>query len=134
MPPRRLRLRRPAPRRPGRTTIPATRATAPGLATNTSLTGVAPGDSEPGDEAITTRLRLDLGYDGSQFHGWAAQPGARTVHGVLSEALAVVLRLARPPTLTVAGRTDAGVHARGQVAHVDVPSDCWASAAPVAMR
>jgi len=107
---------------------------APGRATNASLTGIGPGDSEPGDEAITIRLRLDLGYDGSQFHGWAAQPGARTVQGVLSEALAVAFRLALPPTLTVAGRTDAGVHARGQVAHVDVPSGMWASAASVAMR
>jgi tRNA pseudouridine38-40 synthase len=67
------------------------------------------------------RVRLDLGYDGAGFSGWAAQPGLRTVQGVLEETLRVVLRLPAPPSLTVAGRTDAGVHARGQVAHVDLP-------------
>jgi len=62
---------------------------------------------------------LDLGYDGAAFHGWATQPGLRTVQGDLTEALAKVLR--QPAiTLTVAGRTDTGVHARGQVAHMDV--------------
>ena len=73
------------------------------------------------------RLRLDLGYDGSGFSGWAKQPERRTVEGVLDEALAVVLRLDAAPGLTVAGRTDAGVHARGQVAHTDVPADAWAA-------
>lgn len=72
------------------------------------------------------RLRLDLGYDGTAFSGWAKQPGRRTVEGVLDDALATVLRLGTPPGLTVAGRTDAGVHARGQVAHTDVASDAWA--------
>ncbi|RFU36869.1 tRNA pseudouridine(38-40) synthase TruA [Actinomadura logoneensis] len=67
------------------------------------------------------RLRLDIGYDGSDFAGWARQPGQRTVQGVIEDALARVLRLDPPPVLTVAGRTDAGVHARGQVAHVVVP-------------
>ncbi|MBC6464569.1 tRNA pseudouridine(38-40) synthase TruA [Actinomadura alba] len=68
------------------------------------------------------RLRLDIGYDGSEFAGWARQPGQRTVQGVIEDALARLLRLDPPPVLTVAGRTDAGVHARGQVAHVVVPS------------
>jgi tRNA pseudouridine38-40 synthase len=72
-------------------------------------------------------LRLDLGYDGSGFSGWAQQPGRRTVEGVLDDALAVVLRLDSSPGLTVAGRTDAGVHARGQVAHTDVPVETWAA-------
>ncbi|MGL5930394.1 MAG: tRNA pseudouridine synthase A [Dermatophilaceae bacterium] len=71
------------------------------------------------------RLRLDLAYDGTGFSGWAAQPGRRTVEGVLGEALRVVLR-SDDVRLTVAGRTDAGVHARGQVAHTDVPDDAWA--------
>ncbi|WP_392399645.1 tRNA pseudouridine(38-40) synthase TruA [Actinotignum urinale] len=71
--------------------------------------------------AHNTRLRLDLSYDGTNFHGWAAQPGLRTVEGTLGEALAVVLQRAVP--ITVAGRTDAGVHARGQVAHIDVASE-----------
>jgi tRNA pseudouridine38-40 synthase len=67
------------------------------------------------------RLRLDLGYDGSGFHGWATQPGLRTVQGELTQALGKVLR-SDELALTVAGRTDTGVHARGQVAHVDVAS------------
>jgi tRNA pseudouridine38-40 synthase len=65
------------------------------------------------------RLRIDLAYDGGDFHGWAAQPGLRTVQGDLEAALATVLRL--PAVSTVcAGRTDTGVHARGQVVHLDV--------------
>ena len=72
------------------------------------------------------RLRLDLAYDGTDFSGWARQPGLRTVQGVVEEALARALRLPEPPAVTCAGRTDAGVHARGQVAHVDLD----ASASP----
>jgi tRNA pseudouridine38-40 synthase len=68
------------------------------------------------------RLRLDIGYDGSGFAGWARQPSQRTVQGTIEDALARLLRLDPPPVLTVAGRTDAGVHARGQVAHVVVPA------------
>jgi tRNA pseudouridine38-40 synthase len=66
------------------------------------------------------RLRLDLSYDGTDFRGWATQPGLRTVQGEVEGALATILRLERSPQLTCAGRTDAGVHARGQVAHVDL--------------
>jgi tRNA pseudouridine38-40 synthase len=69
------------------------------------------------------RFRLDLGYDGTDFAGWAKQPGQRTAEGTLSEAIGTAARLSAPPSLTVAGRTDAGVHARGQVAHVDLPAD-----------
>ncbi|MGH3840798.1 MAG: tRNA pseudouridine(38-40) synthase TruA, partial [Pseudonocardiaceae bacterium] len=65
------------------------------------------------------RYRLDISYDGAGFSGWARQPGRRTVQGVLEDALATVARI--PATLTVAGRTDAGVHATGQVAHLDAP-------------
>jgi tRNA pseudouridine38-40 synthase len=69
------------------------------------------------------RLRLGIGYDGTDFSGWAAQPARRTVQGELEEALARVLR--EPAALTVAGRTDAGVHATGQVAHLDVAAQTW---------
>jgi tRNA pseudouridine38-40 synthase len=65
------------------------------------------------------RLRMDLAYDGGGFHGWARQDGLRTVQGELESALATVLRLDRA-AVTCAGRTDTGVHARGQVTHVDV--------------
>lgn len=78
------------------------------------------------EEAAVVRLRLDISYDGTDFSGWAVQPGRRTVQGELQAALARVLRLA-DPQLTVAGRTDAGVHARGQVAHLDVPAELWAA-------
>jgi tRNA pseudouridine38-40 synthase len=65
------------------------------------------------------RLRLDLAYDGTDFHGWAGQPGLRTVQGTLEAALAQVLRIPSV-AVTCAGRTDTGVHARGQVVHLDV--------------
>ena len=84
--------------------------------------------------AQAVRLRLDVGYDGSGFSGWARQPGQRTVQETLEDALARVLRLAAPPALTVAGRTDAGVHARGQVAHCDVSAVRWAAAQDTAVR
>ncbi|HEY2507648.1 MAG TPA: tRNA pseudouridine(38-40) synthase TruA [Streptosporangiaceae bacterium] len=80
------------------------------------------------------RLRLNLRYDGAAFHGWAAQPGLPTVEQTVAEALWRVLRLPEPPALTVAGRTDAGVHARGQVVHADVPAESWTSAADTAAR
>jgi len=66
------------------------------------------------------RLRLDLSYDGTNFRGWGIQPGLRTVQSEVESAIATILRLPETPSLTCAGRTDAGVHARGQVAHVDL--------------
>ncbi|MEJ2888239.1 tRNA pseudouridine(38-40) synthase TruA [Actinomycetospora aeridis] len=65
------------------------------------------------------RYRVDLAYDGTDFSGWARQPGLRTVQGVLEDTLATIWRV--PVALTVAGRTDAGVHADAQVCHVDLP-------------
>lgn len=72
---------------------------------------------------MTTRWRLDVAYDGKDFSGWATQPGLRTVQGTLEEWIRQVLRLSEPVALICAGRTDAGVHARGQVTHVDLPDD-----------
>jgi tRNA pseudouridine38-40 synthase len=84
-------------------------------------------DEQGGQPTAPLRIRLDLGYDGTDFSGWAAQPGLRTVEGELSAALATLLRSSQPVRLTVAGRTDAGVHARGQVAHLDVDPSAWAA-------
>jgi tRNA pseudouridine38-40 synthase len=70
-------------------------------------------------------LKFDLGYDGTDFSGWAAQPGRRTVAGELAEALARLFGPLGATGLTVAGRTDAGVHATGQVCHVDVARERW---------
>ncbi len=92
-----------------------------------------PGRSDPAGLALL-RLRIDLSYDGSQFHGWASQPGLPTVQQTLEAALWRAIALAEPPVLTVAGRTDAGVHARGQVAHLDVPAGQWAAAADSALH
>ena len=72
----------------------------------------------------TVRLRLDLSYDGTDYAGWAAQPGQRTVAGVLGGALARISG-GDIANLTGAGRTDAGVHATGQVCHVELPAQRW---------
>jgi tRNA pseudouridine38-40 synthase len=78
------------------------------------------------------RLRLDIAYDGTDFAGWATQTGQRTVAGVLEDALSTVFRTR--VQLRAAGRTDAGVHATGQVAHVDVPADALSHAYPRTIR
>jgi tRNA pseudouridine38-40 synthase len=85
--------------------------------------GAAPGGEDDGLEGADPapdriRLRLVVAYDGAGFRGFAAQPGQRTVAGELSRALSTTLR--QPVDLTCAGRTDAGVHAAGQVVHADV--------------
>jgi tRNA pseudouridine38-40 synthase len=78
-----------------------------------------PAAPHQGDGGLV-RLRIDLAYDGTEFAGWAVQPGLRTVQAEVEAALATVLRLPGA-RVTCAGRTDAGVHARGQVVHTDVP-------------
>lgn len=88
------------------------------------------------------RVRLDLAYDGTDFHGWAAQPGRRTVAGELTGALDRLVGAPEGPQaaagraygLTVAGRTDAGVHATGQVCHVDLPAERWQRVADTMLR
>lgn len=78
--------------------------------------------------AGVVRLRLDIAYDGTDFAGWAVQAGQRTVAGVLDDALSTVFRT--PVRLFAAGRTDAGVHATGQAAHVDVAAEALGHAFP----
>jgi len=78
------------------------------------------------------RLRLDIAYDGTDFAGWAVQAGQRTVAGVLNDALSTVFRV--PAQLFAAGRTDTGVHATGQVAHLDVPAGVLKNAYPRSRR
>jgi tRNA pseudouridine38-40 synthase len=84
------------------------------------------------DDGGCVRLRLDIAYDGTDFAGWAPQAGQRTVAGLLEETLSTVFRT--PVRLRAAGRTDTGVHATGQVAHVDVPADALPNAYPRSPR
>lgn len=71
------------------------------------------------------RVRLDFAYDGTEYAGWGIQPRLRTIQGVMEAGLARIVRFGEPPRLIVAGRTDAGVHARGQVAHLDIDVRAW---------
>jgi len=111
---------------------PAQPGTNPARKTRRTRTPLRENLSNAETEAI--RVRLDVGYDGSGFSGWARQPGQRTVQETLESALARVLRLPELPALTVAGRTDVGVHARGQVAHCDVSAARWAAGEDTAVR
>jgi tRNA pseudouridine38-40 synthase len=85
-------------------------------------------------EPTAVRVRFDLAYDGTDFAGWAAQPGQRTVAGVLLETLVRILGPAGVTGLTVAGRTDAGVHATGQVCHADVSGTRWRALGDTVLR
>lgn len=84
-------------------------------------------DSQPssgdGDVLGTQRVRIDCAYDGTWFSGWARQPNLVTVQGVLEDALELVLRTHH--RVTVAGRTDAGVHAQAQTIHLDIATETW---------
>ena len=82
--------------------------------------------SETTSVSETTRVRMDVSYDGRDFSGWAVQPARRTVAGVLIAALERLFGAETAFGLTVAGRTDAGVHATGQVCHVDLSSSALA--------
>lgn len=80
---------------------------------------------QPFAKLYCVRLRIDLAYDGTGFYGWAKQPDMRTVQGEIERVLHTVLRVpdddrTEPLRLTVAGRTDTGVHASHQVCHLDV--------------
>ncbi|MFC7401060.1 tRNA pseudouridine(38-40) synthase TruA [Citricoccus sp. GCM10030269] len=78
--------------------------------------------STPSEPALV-RVRLVLAYDGTDYKGWAVQPHLPTVQGALEGALATIIR--RPVRTVVAGRTDSGVHARGQVVHFDLTDTEW---------
>ena len=87
------------------------------------------------DPFRSQRIRLDVAYDGTDFSGWAVQPDRRTVAGVLAAQLERLFGRDRAALgLTVAGRTDAGVHATGQVAHVDVPEAGWSALRSTLLR
>jgi tRNA pseudouridine38-40 synthase len=74
---------------------------------------------------VPVRVRFDVAYDGTNFAGWAIQPDQRTVAGEITAALEKIFQT--EVALTVAGRTDAGVHATGQVCHADLPAERWES-------
>jgi tRNA pseudouridine38-40 synthase len=88
--------------------------------------------TSPPRSSEDVRLRLDIAYDGTDFAGWATQAGQRTVAGVIGDALTTVFRT--PVRLWAAGRTDTGVHATGQVAHVDVPAAALPNVYPRSSR
>jgi tRNA pseudouridine38-40 synthase len=89
--------------------------------------------ANPLGERGLVRLRLDIGYDGTDFAGWGVQPALRTVQDVVESALSTLFRV-KGLRLIVAGRTDAGVHAAGQVAHCDLAEASWLRWSDKALR
>jgi tRNA pseudouridine38-40 synthase len=86
--------------------------------------GALAGPSDAMPRPGFSRIRVDVAYDGTGFFGWARQPGYPTVQGQIEDALGAILKRHQPtPALVVAGRTDTGVHALGQVAHFDLNPD-----------
>ena len=92
---------------------------------------MSPAPDSSGADGRTVRWRMTVAYDGSGFHGFAAQNGQHTVAGALTEALERIL--GEPVTLTCAGRTDAGVHALDQVVHFDVDQSVSARIDPASV-
>jgi tRNA pseudouridine38-40 synthase len=89
----------------------------------------------PQGDGGLVRVRIDLGYDGAAYSGWAVQPGQPTVQGTIEAAIAMILRLPESTfRLIVAGRTDAGVHAKHQVAHIDLPGPAYRRAGADELR
>lgn len=102
---------------------PATTAPAAGVdAVGVHAAGMDAADVEG---AGMVRLRLHLSYEGTDLAGWQRQGDLRTGQALLEDALRIVFRLPHEPATVCAGRTDAGVHARGQVVHVDMPRTAW---------
>ncbi len=103
----------------------------PRMTTSPNVVTNVPATETGGGHVSLTRLRLDIAYDGTEFAGWAAQTAQRTVAGVLDDALSTIFRTAI--VVRAAGRTDAGVHATGQVGHCDIPTDALPRAYPRAL-
>jgi tRNA pseudouridine38-40 synthase len=110
--------------RPAKVDPPARRAPTRARGAQTATTTAGPDTAGPKAATPSThRWRMLVAYDGRGFRGFAAQPGSLTVAGALSEALTRVTRAPEPLVITCAGRTDAGVHAAGQVVHADLPAN-----------
>ena len=108
--------------RPGGYTRILKLGTAPGRQRADGADRVRLGVEQPAGAVPSSRWRLLIAYDGAAFRGFAVQPEVPSVAGALRQALERTARMGEPPHITCAGRTDAGVHALGQVVHVDLPA------------